>query len=54
MAEPIKPISGEVISKFIRNLDKKATEQLPSIFLQPQDTEENYINDDFVYKQLYT
>ncbi len=53
MAEPIRPVSGDVIKNFIQKLDKKAPENNTSIFMQQQ-PEESRIDNDFIFKQLYT
>lgn len=54
MAEPIKPVTGGIVNKFIQKLDKKIPDTNPSIFMTPQENEESRINDDFIFKQLYT
>lgn len=53
MAEPIRPVSGDVIKSFIQKLDKKVPENNTSIFIQQQQ-EESRIDNDFIFKQLYT
>lgn len=54
MAEPIKPITGMNVGKIIQNLDKKFPENNPSIFMAQQSADDTKIDNDFIFKQLYT
>lgn len=50
----IDPLKQNQINKIIDNLDKKLPDNNPSIFMPFKETDGIKIDDEFLFKQLYT